>query len=282
MSAAAAERIAGAIRHAKTRRGAGRRGRRGPGDKALRRVASALLWILAGGGLAGGTIWALTLTGVIQPLVVVSDSMQPAMAAGDLLLAVRVPTRDVHPGDVVSVSHGDRHAFVTHRVVATTPAGEGWSLTLRGDANPIDDPEPYAVDDSVLKVVLVVPLAHPAEAAWADAVHVGLALATAAAAGPPPAAPPSPAPFVNPHILGGQRTAVWDDLTCPDGTTSWEVRGTVDNASGHRDAYWSGGGQPPASLTYQWLVTWGHWTVAGAIACYGTWGVLSDSRATSG
>ena len=263
---------------------AGRRRVRPPnakrrGARVARRIASALLAVLAAAGVAGAAVWALTITGIIQPLVVVSDSMRPAIAAGDLLLAVRVPVEDLHPGDVVSVARDASHRFVTHRLVTASRDGDGWSLTLRGDANPVDDPESYRVEDTVLKVVLIVPLARAAGAAWADAVNVGLALATAAPSPPPP---PSPSPLINPHILGGQRTAVWDNLTCPSGTSSWEVWGSIDNASGHRDLHWSGAGQPPFALSYQWLVTWGHWTVAGTIACYGGWGTLADSGVVSG
>ncbi|QHC57519.1 hypothetical protein [Rathayibacter sp. VKM Ac-2760] len=82
----------------------------------------------------------------ITPLVFQSGSMGPAIETGALGIARDIPAADARPGDVVSVElpTGVR---ITHRVVSSTPVGgDRVSLVLRGDANGVDDAEPYVVD----------------------------------------------------------------------------------------------------------------------------------------
>lgn len=78
-----------------------------------------------------------------------TGSMSPGLPAGSLLLVQDTPASEVQPGDVVMVQRPDSRP-VTHRVVAIeapTVETEGrFALTLRGDANATDDPQPYSVD----------------------------------------------------------------------------------------------------------------------------------------
>lgn len=88
----------------------------------------------------------------IKPLVFRSGSMAPAMDTGALAFARQVPAEQVHIDDVVSVDN-TAGARVTHRVVdIETLSGGETALTLRGDANRVDDPAPY-ITDSVDRVV---------------------------------------------------------------------------------------------------------------------------------
>ncbi|GAA3567204.1 hypothetical protein GCM10022197_24140 [Microlunatus spumicola] len=82
----------------------------------------------------------------LTPLVFRSGSMGPDIPVGSLGVARRVPAGAVVPGDVVSVDDA-AGARVTHRVVQVTPAGgDGPTLLrLRGDANPVEDAQPYPV-----------------------------------------------------------------------------------------------------------------------------------------
>jgi signal peptidase I len=69
------------------------------------------------------------------PSTVVSDSMRPAVAAGDVVVAMPVPPADVRRGQVVLVPHRGADGYLLHRVHAT----EGERLELKGDANPTAD-----------------------------------------------------------------------------------------------------------------------------------------------
>lgn len=64
---------------------------------AVRRAADALLWVLAVIGVLSGATWAASTAGLIQPLVVVSGSMEPSIRTGDLLVAIPTPAADLLP-----------------------------------------------------------------------------------------------------------------------------------------------------------------------------------------
>lgn len=187
--------------------------------RAARIGATIGLGALAILGLAGAIIWVLAQFGVVQPLIVVSESMRPALRAGDLILTVSVPVEELVPGDVVSVARDEEARFVTHRVVETRrePRGD-WTLVLKGDANPIADPAPYSVGDRALKVVwtspLRLPLARPdvvgaARASWADVVHAFLPLATPM---------PGPEPYAIATSTEWDRISGVSGAVCPPGT----------------------------------------------------------------
>lgn len=66
---------------------------------------------------------------------VLSNSMQPAFSAGDLVVAQAVPVGSVGVGDVVIFTPPGRDQPVAHRI-ATLNDGV---ITTRGDANPVND-----------------------------------------------------------------------------------------------------------------------------------------------
>ena len=123
-----------------------------------RRIAREIaLWI---GGILGGLSLLSLLAGWllgVTPLVFASGSMTPAYGVGSLGLAHHVPAHDLSVGDVVSVTD-TQGARVTHRIVSISTAGEGAVLTLRGDANNVDDTQTYAVTGAD-RVILDVPYA---------------------------------------------------------------------------------------------------------------------------
>ena len=96
------------------------------------------------------------LTG-IRLLSVESASMSPAIAVGDVAVAVPGEPSGIREGDIVSfVSRG---GIVTHRVVANrTSLGE---LATKGDANEQPDIEPVPYANVIGSVSLVVPQAQP-------------------------------------------------------------------------------------------------------------------------
>ena len=105
---------------------------RGP---ARRWISTAALVLAAA---ATGTL----LAGVVamgfgfRVLVDRSDSMLPAIAAGDVVVVRMVRPADVRPGDVVTFrdpQHDGR--LITHRVVAMKSEGSRVAFVTRGDAN---------------------------------------------------------------------------------------------------------------------------------------------------
>jgi signal peptidase len=80
----------------------------------------------------------------VTPISFRSDSMAPAISAGDLALARSVSAGDVGKGDIVSVT--DRQGRrVTHRVVEFQPYGSRIRLTLQADDSGAPDAETYDV-----------------------------------------------------------------------------------------------------------------------------------------
>ncbi len=105
-----------------------------------------ILWLIAS--------WAFSLSLV----VVLTGSMSPDIPAGSAVISHRVAASDLREGDVVTVPREGYSIPVTHRIVTIEDAGgPARSLILRGDANPISDPDPYVVTEAG-RVVAAVPV----------------------------------------------------------------------------------------------------------------------------
>lgn len=116
--------------------------RRGDGEGRTRSVRSVTVVAALALVLITGII---TLLGFgISVVRLATGSMSPAFPADSILLVRSVPAGQVEVGDVVTVSR-DGTVPITHRVVSVMPRGSGAELVLRGDANTVDDPEPYQV-----------------------------------------------------------------------------------------------------------------------------------------
>lgn len=116
--------------------------------------------LLTTGAILGTICIILTLASLIwgvKPLVFRSGSMSPTIATGALAFAKPVPASELDVGDVVSLETAD-DGRVTHRITQIDVAGDSFALTLRGDANNIDDAESYAVD-SADRVLFAIPKA---------------------------------------------------------------------------------------------------------------------------
>ncbi|WP_106816423.1 S26 family signal peptidase [Microbacterium timonense] len=91
-----------------------------------------------------------------------TGSMSPTIPAGSAAIVHGIPADQVGVGDVVMVDRPGQLP-VTHRVVAVEPAPDAADarlLTLRGDANPVNDPAPYRVTE-VRRVVTSAPGVAP-------------------------------------------------------------------------------------------------------------------------
>ena len=80
-------------------------------------------------------------TGWYRPMTVLSGSMRPAFAPGDMVVVTPEPLRDIRVGQVISyrIPIGDHHVQ-THRVIAIVHGGAHPSVRTKGDANAAADP----------------------------------------------------------------------------------------------------------------------------------------------
>ncbi|AOX66509.1 signal peptidase I [Curtobacterium sp. BH-2-1-1] len=128
--------------------GASRRGRRPP-RTGWRAVVHALALGLSTGllvivaGLAVVLIVVPKATGS-TPLTVLTQSMDPTLPPGTLLVVRPTPVEDIRIGDVVTyqITSG-QPAVISHRVVSVASSSDGSrTFTLKGDNNALADPEP--------------------------------------------------------------------------------------------------------------------------------------------
>jgi signal peptidase len=114
--------------------------------KIFRGIQTAILAVLCTLGTLSVVVCAVSFALDLQPSIVLSGSMEPTLPVGSVVFTQTVDASQVQVGDIVTVpQHGD-DGIVTHRVVAIAPADAGRAqLTLRGDANQIDDVAPYTV-----------------------------------------------------------------------------------------------------------------------------------------
>lgn len=104
-------------------------------------VAVALLWLNT--GLFG-----------VQPTLVASGSMVPALRVGDVVITRDVPIDEVKVRDIVRYRQGG--SDVIHRVVEVRTDGDERTLITRGDDNNVDDP-PVSAGQLKGKVILTIP-----------------------------------------------------------------------------------------------------------------------------
>jgi signal peptidase I len=150
--------------------------RRGLGSRA----GNALLTVAAAGGLLCIVLVPLAFVFHVTLIMFKTGSMSPTIPAGSLAVVRQIPAADIHVGDIVTVDRSPAPP-ITHRVTSVSPAPGGARLiTLRGDANPADDPAPYLVH-SVRLVVFSVPRLAYAVRAASDPLVMGAITVGAAA-----------------------------------------------------------------------------------------------------
>jgi len=104
-------------------------------------LSSGLLLIVA--GLAVVLIVVPKATGS-TPLTVLTQSMEPTLPPGTLLVVRPTPVEDIRIGDVVTyqITSG-QPAVISHRVVSVASSSDGSrTFTLKGDNNALADPAP--------------------------------------------------------------------------------------------------------------------------------------------
>lgn len=91
----------------------------------------------------------------VRSMVVLSDSMAPALRAGDAALVRTTPPEQIAAGDVITFLRNGR--AVTHRVDARDSTPEGIVFLTRGDANNVADSEAVAAGQLVGRLTMVIP-----------------------------------------------------------------------------------------------------------------------------
>ncbi|UYY81985.1 signal peptidase I [Arthrobacter sp. YA7-1] len=151
------------------------RKRGGFGDRA----GDALLTVAAIGGLACVVLVLLGLVFHITLIMFKTGSMSPTIPAGSLAIVRQIPASEVRVGDVVTVDRSQALP-ITHRVRSIAPAaGNNMSITLRGDANPADDPQPYVVGTVRIVLFSIPNLAYTVQAVSNPLVLGGITIAAA-------------------------------------------------------------------------------------------------------
>ena len=110
-----------------------RAARHGP----LRRLLGLATWLFGGCSVLALVIFGLgPLTGTYRTLTVLSGSMRPTFAPGDVVIATKKLPRDVKKGDIIVFKEPiGQHAVTSHRVVRILKGGDLPEVVTKGDAN---------------------------------------------------------------------------------------------------------------------------------------------------
>lgn len=145
------------------------------GDAEQRR-GPAQMWNRIGQGAIDVALWTVGLVGLISLTAAIAayvwgysiilfstGSMSPTIPAGSAALVQRIPASQIQVGDVVTVDRQDALP-ITHRVtsiVAGTGPSKTYIITMKGDANQIEDVSPYQVSEVRRVVFSVAGVARP-------------------------------------------------------------------------------------------------------------------------
>jgi signal peptidase len=94
----------------------------------------------------------------VTPFTVLTGSMEPALAPGDVVLSQKRAPLDVRPGDVVTFHDPSRDGeLVTHRVESMRRSGPMVTFVTKGDANDVAEQWSVPADGSIGRAVVSVP-----------------------------------------------------------------------------------------------------------------------------
>ncbi|MFF2316410.1 signal peptidase I [Arthrobacter sp. NPDC058097] len=143
------------------------------------RIGNALLNVAAFGGTVCIILVVLAFFFHITLIMFKTGSMSPTIPAGSLAVVKKIPASEVHVGDVVTIDRASALP-VTHRVTSVSRSEGGAArITMRGDANPTDDPLPYEVQTVRIVLWSVPELAYAVNAANNPLVLGGLTVVMA-------------------------------------------------------------------------------------------------------
>ena len=91
-----------------------------------------------------------------EPVAVATGSMEPFIAAGDLVIIYKTANEGYQIGDVVEYSSDS--GSIVHRIVSRKQNENGNAIyTMKGDSNNVADGQPVTDEDIIGKVVCVIP-----------------------------------------------------------------------------------------------------------------------------
>ncbi len=95
-----------------------------------------------------------------SPVTVLSDSMNPVFASGDLILIKKCEPDTLEKGDIVTFNTiiDNQYVLNTHRIIKIDGEGSDRRYTTQGDNNEIEDQHLIASGDIVGRYVTKVPL----------------------------------------------------------------------------------------------------------------------------
>lgn len=117
-----------------------------------------LAWILAPICVALALAIAVPLAFGARPYTVLTGSMEPALAPGDVIVAERIEPPEARVGDVVLFRDPeDQQRTIAHRVQRIRPAGDRLWFVTRGDANDHGERWRIAADGQLGRSLYTVP-----------------------------------------------------------------------------------------------------------------------------
>jgi signal peptidase len=111
-------------------------------------------------GFGGGILLAVAapLAFHARPLTVLSGSMEPTLATGDVVVAKRISPPDARVGDVITYRSPDG-PLITHRVRSIHRRGGRFDVVTKGDANDAAERWSIRADGELSRSLYRIPLA---------------------------------------------------------------------------------------------------------------------------
>ncbi|MDD3168411.1 MAG: signal peptidase I [Eubacteriales bacterium] len=107
-----------------------------------------------------------------KPFIVLSGSMEPAFASGDLVLVREVAADSLKEGDIIAFREGN--AVVTHRIITITAEDGTRRYVTKGDNNNVEDS--IAVTDDMIEGAYLLKIAGLGNAAMFMQTPLGMVI----------------------------------------------------------------------------------------------------------
>jgi signal peptidase I len=129
-----------------------------PALRVLRALLRLLAMTVAGFAIGIALALAAPLAFDARPLVVLSGSMEPALATGDVSVVSSIAPLDARPGNIVTFRDPDNaKRLITHRVRAMRVQGDAVVFRTRGDANNVSEHWRVPASGEIGRVIYRIP-----------------------------------------------------------------------------------------------------------------------------